>query len=180
MTTTARRRLVVGLVLLVLAASVASLTVGRDLFAGRTPDLGSFALVNFAGYLFFIVLPVEILVPWYLAAGHAGHWVALLAVGTAVAAQLADYGIGRLVSGGVIEHLISRERIERARAKIDRYGGWTIFLFNLLPLSSPTMAAAAGVVRFGPLRALAWSTSGLVIKYATMVWLFGSGSPAPA
>jgi membrane protein DedA with SNARE-associated domain len=178
MTASARRRLILGLVLLALAATVVSLTVGRDLFTGRTPDLGSFALVNFAGYLFFIVLPVEILVPWYLAAGHAGHWVAGLAVGTAVAAQLADYGIGCLVSGDVVDHLISRARIERARAKIDRYGGWTIFLFNLLPLSSPTMAAAAGVVRFGVLRTQAWSVAGLTLKYAAMVWLFGGGDLA--
>jgi membrane protein DedA with SNARE-associated domain len=175
MTCSTRRRLIAGLVLLVLAATVASLTVGRDLFAGRTPDLASFALVNFAGYLFFIVLPVEALVPWYLAAGHSGESVAALAVGTAVAAQLADYGIGRLVSGDVVDHLIRRERIERARAKIDRYGGWTIFVFNLLPLSSPSMAAAAGVVRFGVVRTQAWSVAGLTLKYGAMVWLFGDG-----
>ena len=167
-----RRRLLVALGLILLAAAVLSLTVGRDLYAGRAPDLGSFALVHFAGYLFFIVMPVEVLVPWYLGEGHAGGLLIGLAVGTAMAAQLIDYGIGRLVSDKVVPHLIGRRRLERARDAIERYGRWAILLFNLLPLSSPVLLAAAGVVRFGLVRAMAWSATGLMLKYSVMVWIW--------
>jgi membrane protein DedA with SNARE-associated domain len=173
MTRPTRRQVLVGLGLLLLAGTVASLTVGHDLYTGRRPDLGSFALVNFAGYLFFIVMPVEVLIPWYLAEGHAGHRLATLAVGTAIAAQAIDYGLGRLMSGHLVQHLIGERRLRRTQATIDRWGGWAIFVFSLLPLSSPTIVAAAGVVHYGLWRALTWSVTGLTVKYALMVLLFG-------
>lgn len=173
-----RRRLLAGLGFFLLAAAVLSLTLGRDLYYGRSPDLDSFALVHFAGYLFFIVLPVEVLVPWYLGEGHPGGLLVGLAVATALAAQLIDYGIGRLVSDKVVPHVIGQRRLARTQATIERYGRWAIFMFNLLPLSSPVLLAAAGVVRFDLVRAMAWSASGLVLKYAALVWIFGPASPS--
>ena len=167
-----RRRVLVGVGLFLLAAAILSLTVGRDLYSGRTPDLASFTLVHFAGYLFFIVMPVEVLVPWYLEEGHAAAPLLGLAVATALAAQLIDYGIGRVVSDRLVPHAIGYRRLTRARGTIERYGQWAILLFNLTPLSSPVLLAAAGVVRFGLLRAMAWSAAGLVLKYAAIVWLF--------
>lgn len=172
MTASTRNRILIALAFLALAATVASLTVGRDLYSGRAPDLQSFALVNFAGYLFFLVMPVEVLVPWYLAEGHAGPVVATLAVLTATAAQMVDYGIGRLASDKLVTHLIGERRLQRMHGTIERYGRWAIFLFNLTPLSSPTIVAAAGVVRLGFARTMLWSVAGLVLKYAALVWLF--------
>ena len=171
-----RGRVLTGIVLLLIAATVASLTVGRDIYAGRTPGIDSFILVHFAGYLFFIVMPVEVLVPWYLAEGHPGAVLLVLAVATALAAQIIDFGIGRLLSGRIVEHVIGERRLQRARSLIDRYGGGTIFFFNLFPLSSPSVLAAAGIVRFPPLRAMLWSGAGLTLKYAALVWLFRGGS----
>jgi membrane protein YqaA with SNARE-associated domain len=170
------RRILIGLALLVIAATVVSLTIGRDLYEGRSPDLGSFVLVHFAGYLFFIVMPVEVLVPWYIAEGHAEPVLVVLAVVTAMVAQLIDYGIGRLVSGHIVETLIGERRLRRAQDTIDRYGRWTILLFNLTPLSSPTILAAAGVVRFGVARAMVWSAVGLVLKYVLIAWLFSGAA----
>ena len=168
-----RRRILIGLTLITIAAVIASLTVGHDLYYDRRPDLGSFTLVHFAGYLFFIVMPVEVLVPWYLAEGHAAHVLLGLALATAIPAQAVDFLIGRLFSGNVIEHVIGERRLRRAQGMIDRFGGWTIFLFNLFPLSSPTILAAAGLLRFAPQRALLWSVAGLTLKYAAIVWVFG-------
>lgn len=172
MTASTRNRVLIGLAFLVLAATVASLTVGRDLYSGRTPDLGSLALVNFAGYLFFLVMPVEVLVPWYLAEGHAAPMVASLAVLTATGAQMVDYGIGRLASGKLITHLIGERRLQRTQGTIERYGRWAIFIFNLTPLSSPSIVAAAGVVRLGFAHTMLWSVAGLVLKYVALVWVF--------
>lgn len=171
-----RGRILIGLALLLIAATVASLTVGRDIYTGRTPELDSFILVHFAGYLFFIVMPVEALVPWYLAEGHVGSVLLGLSVSTALAAQVIDFAIGRLLSGRIVEYVIGERRLERAQSLIDRYGGWTIFFFNLFPLSSPSVLAAAGIVRFPPIRAMLWSGTGLTLKYAALVWLFGGGS----
>lgn len=172
MTASTRNRVIIGLAFLALAAAVASLTVGHDLYTGRTPDLQSFALVNFAGYLFFLVMPVEVLVPWYLSEGHSGPVLIVLAVTTALLAQLVDYGIGRLASERVITGLIGERRLGHMRGRIERYGRWAIFVFNLTPLSSPAICAAAGVLRFGVWRTMAWSAAGLVPKYVAVVWVF--------
>jgi len=52
------RFIITGL-LIVAAAVIASLTIGRDIYYGsRDQGLLSFAIVNFSGYLFFLFMPV--------------------------------------------------------------------------------------------------------------------------
>ncbi|MGY8778643.1 MAG: hypothetical protein ACKVIN_11015 [Longimicrobiales bacterium] len=72
------------LVTIVLVSS----TLGHEIYSGRSPGLGSFALVNFAGYLFFLVMPIEALVPIYEAEGHAAGTLIMLAVITGLAGRL--------------------------------------------------------------------------------------------
>ncbi len=165
-----RTRILLLLVTLVIAALIVSTTLGREIFAGRRPGLTSFGIVHFAGYLFFLLMPVEALVPWYLAEGHAGMALVPLAVATALAAQAIDYGIGFLLSERVIEDLIGAERYARARRAVRRHGRWAILVFNLFPLSSPNLILAAGIARFGLGRALLYSLMGLTAKYLAIVW----------
>lgn len=155
----------------VLAIFVVSSTLGRAIYAGQSPGLLSFAGIHFAGYLFFLLMPVEALVPIYEAEGHAGSTLIAIAVGTALVAQAIDYGIGRAFSEQVIDNMIGQERYERFHAKIDRWGGAAILFFNLFPLSSPNMLLVAGIVKYNSVKALALSALGLFIKYAAIVYL---------
>jgi membrane protein YqaA with SNARE-associated domain len=164
------------LVTAVVAIALVSSTLGREIYAGRSPGLGSFTLIHFAGYLFFLLMPVEALVPIYQAEGHAGPTLILIAVSTALVAQAIDYGIGRAVSDAVIHDLIGEKRYERFRVTIEKWGGWAILFFNLFPLSSPNMLLAAGVIRYSAPMALAFSTVGLVAKYTAIVYLFDAAS----
>ena len=166
-----RRRVLIAGFFVLVTATIISGTVGRDIYSGRTPTLGSFIGVHFAGYLFFIVMPVELLVPWYLAEGHPGGMLLLLSVVTALAAQSIDYGIGRLASESIIHDLIGEKRLAKFRDRVDRYGGWVILFFNMTPLSSPAVLAAAGVLRYSLPRALVISAIGLGIKYSAIVWI---------
>lgn len=168
---TRRTRLLISLVMMGVIALLVTVTVVPDLMARRTPDLGSFALLHFAGYLFFIVMPVEVLIPYYQAAGHPELLLVGLAVGTAFAAQIIDLAIGWAVSGDVIHGLIGEERHRKAKATIEKHGVWAIFLFNLFPLSSPILLAVAGMLRFNPWVALPVSLAGLVGKYVLMVYV---------
>ena len=59
-------------IMLVAIIAIVGSTLGREIMAGRQPGLVSFGLIHFAGYLFFLLMPVEILVPLYLAEGHPG------------------------------------------------------------------------------------------------------------
>jgi membrane protein DedA with SNARE-associated domain len=158
------------------AILVVSLTLGRELYAGRSPSMTSFAIVHFAGYLFFLLMPVEALVPIYQAEGHPGLLLIFLAVSTALAAQAIDYAVGRSVTEGTLHRLIGEGRYRRFRSVIGRWGGLAILVFNLFPLSSPNMLLVAGLTRYGVARAFLYSGLGLAMKYLLIVYAFDFAS----
>lgn len=167
-----KRRVAVVLVTAVVAIALVSSTLGRAIYADRAPSITSFALIHFAGYLFFLLMPVEALVPVYQNEGHPAVILVLVAIVTATAAQAIDYGIGRSVSAPVIHDLIGENRYTRVKATIEKWGGWAILLFNLLPLSSPNMMLVAGMTRYSMRRAFLYSIVGLTAKYSAIVSLF--------
>lgn len=166
-----RHRLIAVLVTALVAIGYISTTLGRAIYEGQSPGLGSFAAVHFAGYLFFLLMPVEALVPVYEAEGHPGSTLILLAVSTALVAQAIDYGIGRAFSDRVIDNLIGEERYEKLRATIEKWGGAAILFFNLFPLSSPNVLLVSGMVRYSAPKALLFSSIGLIGKYVAIVYL---------
>jgi len=164
---------VIGILLTaVIAIFLVSVTLGRVIYNGQSPTLTSFALIHFAGYLFFLLMPVEALVPIYQNEGHAGSTLIALAVATAIMAQVIDYGIGRSVSETSIRQLLGPKRYARFQTTIQKWGGWAILLFNLLPLSSPNMMLVAGMTRYGPRRAFLYSALGLTGKYVAIVYAY--------
>ena len=168
---TKRTRTLAAIGLLVAAVVIISLTIGRAIVSGRPAGLGSFSLVHFAGYLFFLLMPVEVLVPFYLAEGHSGVLLIGLAVLTALGAQTIDYVIGHAVSGEVIDNLVGTKRYRRAKGAIHRYGHWAVLFFNLMPLSSPNLLLVAGVTRYSFRKAMLFSLIGLSAKYLVIVYL---------
>jgi membrane protein DedA with SNARE-associated domain len=158
-------------IMLILIVAIVGSTLGRELMQGEHPGLLSFGLIHFAGYLFFLLMPVEALVPYYLAAGDSASVLIGLSVTTALLAQTIDYGIGYVVSERVVDTLISREKFEKFKATFNKWGGWAIFTFNLFPLSSPNMMLVSGILRYNRLKAFAISSSGLLLKYVVIVLL---------
>jgi membrane protein YqaA with SNARE-associated domain len=163
------------LLMLIAIIAIVGSTIGRELMAGEPIGLVSFGLIHFAGYLFFLLMPVEILVPLYLAAGHPALALIGLSVGTALLAQTIDYATGYIVSERIVDTLISRSKFEKFKATFHKWGGWAIFAFNLLPLSSPNMLLVSGIMRYNRLKALLISASGLSVKYAVLVLVFPGG-----
>jgi membrane protein DedA with SNARE-associated domain len=156
------------------AITIASLTVGRDIYYGsRDEGLLSFAIVNFSGYLFFLFLPVEIAFVYYLT-GDINVWALnAVALGTALVSQTIDYLIGFLLSARIIDRLIGRNRYEKAEDRIRKYGNVVIFLFNLTPLSSPVISLAAGLLKHRKKDTLIFTFSGLLLKYILLTLIFG-------
>jgi membrane protein DedA with SNARE-associated domain len=153
--------------------AILSLLLRRTMLTGEETTLGMYALVHFAGYLFFILSPVELLYIHMLGESEAGILTLYgLALGTALLAQLLDYAIGRAFSGTVIRNVIGEKKYRRHIGRIERYGGLTIFVFCLFPLSSPIVVLVAGIIRY-PLRwVLALSAAGLALKYLALNLLF--------
>ena len=161
----------------VIAIFFVSTTLGRAIYAGHSPGLTSFALIHFAGYLFFLLMPVEALVPIYQGEGHSGATLVVIAVLTAIAAQVIDYSIGRAVKEGSVHELIGEKRYVKFKDMIDKWGGWAIVLFNLLPLSSPNVLLVAGITRYSARRAFLYSALGLMGKYVAIVYAFELVAP---
>jgi len=160
--------------LFVIAAIViASLTVGRDIYNGsRDEGLLSFAIVNTAGYLFFLFMPVEIAFIYYLQGDISFIALNAVALGTALFAQVVDYAVGVLLSDRIIDTLIGRRRYEKAEDKLRKYGNIAIFVFNALPLSSDVISMAAGILRHRVRDAVIFTISGLLLKYVVLTLIF--------
>ena len=159
--------------LAIAAIVIASLTVGRDIYHGsRDEGLLSFAIVNAAGYLFFLFMPVEIAFVYYLQGDINVIALNAVALGTALFSQTIDYAIGVLLSDRIIDSLIGRRRYEKAEDEIRKYGNIAIFVFNALPLSSPVISLAAGMLRHRRRDAIIFTLSGLVVKYLLLTLIF--------
>ena len=111
-------QLIVTVMLVATAVTIASLTIGRDIFYNsRSEGLLSFAIVNFSGYLFFLFMPVELAFIYYLP-GDINIWILnTVALGTAIVSQSIDYLIGYMLSTKIIDRLIGRRRYEKAEDK---------------------------------------------------------------
>lgn len=169
------KRLIIILVMSVTAITIASLTIGRDIYHGSAGEgLLSFAIVNFAGYLFFLFMPVELAFIYYVSEGANLLMLNSIAIGTAVVSQTIDYLIGYTFSEGIINRLIGRKRYIKAETKIRRYGNVVILLFNILPLSSPVISLSAGMLKYRIKDALFFTITGLFFKYLILTLIFSS------
>ena len=84
--------IVIASLLIVAAITIASLTIGRDIYYGsRDEGLLSFAIVNASGYLFFLFMPVEVAFVYYLQGDINVLALNAVAMGTALFSQTIDY-----------------------------------------------------------------------------------------
>ncbi len=167
------KKLIVSVLFIAAAVTVASLTIGRDIYSGKAGNgLWSFAIVSLAGYLFFLFIPVEVAFIYYVNAGENILWLNMIAMGTAIFSQSVDYLIGYSLSTHIIDILIGRKRFEKAENRIRHYGNLTIFIFNLFPLSSPVVSLAAGMLKHRIRDTIFFTVSGLLLKYLmlSLVW----------
>ena len=88
-----------------------------------------------------------------------------IAIGTALISQTIDFLIGYSFSANIINRLIGKRQYLKAESRIRKYGNIIIFVFNLLPLSSPVISLSAGMVKYRIKDALMYTIAGLVIKY---------------
>ncbi|MCA1760852.1 MAG: VTT domain-containing protein, partial [Bacteroidales bacterium] len=154
-----------------IAILIVSSTLGRELYEGRGQNLASFGLVHFSGYLFFLLMPVELAYIYYL--GFFSEWeMIVVALTTATAAQIIDYYIGLSMSTAIVNNLVGEKRILNAEKHILKYGNLTILIFNLFPLSSSIIAVSAGILKYPFKGFIIYSTAGLIIKYIVLTLLF--------
>lgn len=155
----------------IVAIVIFSMTIGREIYEGKTQSLESFSLIHFSGYLFFLLMPVEMAFVYYLSCYEEAKLIGI-ALLTATSAQIIDYIIGLSFSSKFIHYFVGEKRIQKAEKQIRRYGNLSIFVFNLLPLSSPIIALVAGMLKLRFRDLLFYSLSGLIIKYVMLTLIF--------
>lgn len=165
-----RYRYGISFLIIIVVIYLISSTIGYAIVQGQKPEILHFILTHFAGYLFFILLPVEALIPFYLSAGYSWALLFILSISTALIAQSIDYAIGVLFPTDKLRDFIGHRKYDRAMGVVERYGHRIIFVFCLLPLSSPIVILAAGITKYGYFRTLLYSLAGLTLKYAFIIW----------
>ena len=146
-----------------------SSTIGRSLFLGEYPSIWYLYILNFLGYLFFLIMPVEALVPYYIGIGYHWLYIGLVVLGTAIISQMVDYLIGRVLPSRVIENIIGSRKYDKFKGLVEKYGAHVIFFFNLFPLSSPIVVLLAGIERYNFWRTMKLCFFGLLIKYVVII-----------
>lgn len=159
--------------LIILMTIIGSLTIGRDIYENNQGSILSFAIVNFTGYLFvFLFMPVELAFIFYLRSGYDPLTLNLVAISTAFASESVDYLIGYFFSARIIDRLIGRHRYEKAEDEIRKYGNWAILVSNVLPLSSPVISLAAGMLKYRVKEVVMYSFVGIVLRYLILTLIF--------
>ena len=167
------RKITVYTLLAIFMIILASLTIGKDIYQYNEYGMFSFALVNFAGYLiFFLLMPMEVAFILYLKSGYDPWMLNFVAVSSAMSAMIVDYSIGFFFSTGIIDRFIGRRRYQKAEAEIGKYGNLALFLSNLLPLSSPVISLAAGMLKYNRKNAFIFSLTGILFRYILLTFLF--------
>ncbi|MCK3682955.1 VTT domain-containing protein [Maribellus sp. YY47] len=164
-------RMVLLLLTSLTAILIVSFTLGKEWYEGKSQSLLSFALIHFSGYLFFLLMPVEVAFIYYLKFFNLWEMITI-AIGTAISAQIVDYLIGVSVSSAVINNLVGEKRILKAEKYILKYGNLTIFIFNLFPLSSSVISVAAGMLKYRFRNFFMYSLLGLMLKYFMLSLFF--------
>jgi len=165
--------IIIAVLLMIAAITIASLTVGRDIYNGsRDEGMLSFAIVNTCGYIFFLFMPVEVAYVYYLQGDISVPTLYTVAIATALFSQFINYAIGLLVSNRFIDIFIGRKQYIKAEKYIEKYGNVTIFVFNSLPLSSDVISLAAGMLRHRIKDTMIFTFIGLAVKYLAMTLIF--------
>jgi membrane protein DedA with SNARE-associated domain len=167
------KRIFVVAALIALMTIIGSLTIGRDIYENNQGSILSFAIVNFTGYLFvFLFMPVELAFIFYLRSGYDPLTLNFIAIATAFVSESIDYLIGYFFSAGIIDNLIGRHRYEKAEEEIRKYGNWAILVSNTLPLSSPVISLAAGMLKYRVKDVVIYSFAGIFLRYVILTLLF--------
>lgn len=160
--------------LAIITVVIASLTIGRDIYYGtRDEGLLSFAILSLTGYIFvFLFVPVEPAFIYYLT-GNVNIWeLNAIAIVTCMIAQTIDYTVGYMLSTKVIERFIRSEKYEKAEDKIRKYGNLIIVFFNIMPLSSPVISLAAGMLKYKKKDAFIYTLIGTILKFLSLTLIF--------
>ena len=159
---------IVGFLGLILGSTILFLPLLDTFLTGEAINIQQYALINFTSYLFFTMTFIELLFAQMIRLGENPLILVPIAVITSMLALTVDYLIGYFFSKSFLSRIIKKNKLEKYEKRIEKYGNPAIFIFNVLPLSSPMLTLAAGLIRYDYKKLLFYSLLGLTIKYSAI------------
>jgi len=133
----------------------------------KLTPIGLFYLC-FIGSLFFLFAPLEAFFFLSLKAGSPIMLSLLFSMTGIILAHLINYFVG-LKFGNFILNFMSKKKVYQTRRKINKYGIYTILIFNILPLPSDVLTFGLGITRYNILRLFVLTFIGNLIKFTFIV-----------
>ena len=131
-------------------------------------NVGGIFYITFLADLFFNPIPPELFLYGALNRGVSPALLFIASIAGLFLAHIANYVIGRRFSVFFI-HFASKKGLYKIRRKVNRYGAYAVFIFNLLPLPAPLLTFALGITRYNYYRLFSLLLLGNVIKYAILI-----------
>lgn len=136
---------------------------------GKNSLLGLFYLSLF-GSLFFISVPIEIVFIYYLSLGYSPFMVLLIASVGSLIGLIFDFLFGFVLGERVLKFFL-KDKYDKFKKLVDRFGGFIIFFGNLLPSPIELATVVFGAARFGFRKFVVYSLLGRVAKFGLTIWL---------
>jgi membrane protein DedA with SNARE-associated domain len=131
--------------------------------------LGLFYL-TFFGSLFFISIPAELSILYYLGLGHNPALVIIITIIGNLSGHIVDYMFGRVFGENLINYFL-KNRFDGLRGIFDKIGGGIIIVGNILPFGSEVIVIVAGSIKYNFKKFLIYSVVGMTVKYCGMFFL---------
>lgn len=126
--------------------------------------LGALYATSFGG-LFFIPIPTEVLFFAFLKAGTSPFFLVTLYMVGLIISFTINYIVGSRLSEAS-KKIITPKRFYKIKVSLNKYGIWTIFAFNVLPLPAQPLATLVGVFRYNKLKFYVAFILGQTIKFS--------------
>ncbi len=125
--------------------------------------LGAFYTTLFGG-LFFIPIPMDVLFINFLRSGHIFAFVILVYIAGLICSFSINYWVGGKLTY-LSKRLIGIKKFYKVKSRVNKYGSWGIFIFNLLPLPGQILAVIAGVFKYNKAKFYISFIAGQTIKF---------------
>ena len=136
----------------------------------NTTPLGLF-YGHFIGSIFFMPSLDELVFYYGLMNGNPLLFSFLAAIFGFMLAQILNYFIGFKLSGFML-HLVSKKKVYKTKRWINKYGGYGIFVFNIIPLPAPLLVFALGVTKYNFKRLFVIALIAKSLEYTTIIGIF--------
>jgi membrane protein YqaA with SNARE-associated domain len=131
--------------------------------------LGLFYLV-FLGSLFFISIPAEFSILYYLSLGHNPILVIAVTILGNILGLTVDYFFGRLFGESLIRFFV-KNKFDGLKGLLDKIGGGVLLVGNILPVGTELIVLVVGSIKYNFKKFLIYSLVGMTIKYCGMFFL---------